>query len=240
MIQMEKRRDLIINGIGSTNGGHFDTVKLNGNGTINGEVVCTNFESNGTGMVNGSLSASSARISGNGKINGNLETKALNIEGRGSIKGTTNVKKLKVSGKGLFGGNVKAEEIKLNGTANIEGNCETDIFIAEGQFTVGGLLSGDEINIHMFGESKAKEIGGQTIKVKQKSGTLLKMIKNVFPVGLEVEGIEGDNIEIEFTKADFVRGHHIKIGPNCKINLVEYSGTFTLDKSSEVKETKKI
>jgi hypothetical protein len=47
---MEKRRDLIINGIGSTNGGHFDTVKLNGNGTINGEVVCTNFESNGTGM----------------------------------------------------------------------------------------------------------------------------------------------------------------------------------------------
>lgn len=239
-MQTEKTGELTINGFGSTNGGQFETVQLNGNGTINGDVMCTNFVCNGTGTVNGSLSASSARITGNGKINGNLETKVLNIEGRGSIKGYSLVKKLKVSGKGFFGGNVIAETINLNGKTYMDGNCETDIFVAEGQFAIGGLLSGDEINIHVYGESKAKEIGGQTIKVKQKIGTLLKFLKNMFPVGLEVEGIEGDNIEIEYTKAKVVRGHHIKIGPNCRIDLVEYSGTFIQDKNSVVKETKKI
>lgn len=190
-MQTEKTGELTINGFGSTNGGKFETVQLNGNGTINGDVMCTNFVCNGTGTVNGSLSASSARITGNGKINGNLETKVLNIEGRGSIKGYSLVKKLKVSGKGFFGGNVIAETINLNGKTYMDGNCETDIFVAEGQFAIGGLLSGDEINIHIYGESKAKEIGGQTIKVKQKIGTLLKFLKTCFLWDWKLRGSKG-------------------------------------------------
>ncbi len=41
---------------------------------------------------------------------------------------------------------------------------KVDTFSSEGQFTIGGLLSADEININIHGTCRAKEIGGQTIK----------------------------------------------------------------------------
>ena len=43
---------------------------------------------------------------------------------------------------------------------------------------------------------------------------------------LTAEVIEGDKVEIEYTQADVVRGNHIKIGPGCKVDLVEYKGEF--------------
>ena len=55
--------NLIINGYGSSNGGEFHKVQLNGKGTVNGNVECEQFECNGYGAVTGDLKSSRARIS---------------------------------------------------------------------------------------------------------------------------------------------------------------------------------
>lgn len=60
--------NLIINGYGSSNGGEFHKVQLNGKGTVNGNVECEQFECNGYGAVTGDLKSSSARISGSVKL----------------------------------------------------------------------------------------------------------------------------------------------------------------------------
>lgn len=52
--------------------------------------------------------------------------------------------------------------------------------------------------------------------------------------------IEGDDIYLENTKADIVRGNKVKIGPGCQIGVVEYRDDFTHDSKALVKITTKI
>lgn len=176
------------------------------------------------------------KISGTGKISGKVYATDLSIEGSASILGDAYSDKMCISGKGSIGGNVKGEEMRIQGKASIGGDCEVETFKSEGQFTVGGLLSAEEIDIYTYGECKAKEIGGKTIRVKQKTHILLEMIKTIKSVKLETDLIEGDHITLENTKAKVVRGNHIIIGENCEIKLVEYKDTFKVEKNGIVKE----
>ncbi|MEH7180964.1 polymer-forming cytoskeletal protein [Neobacillus vireti] len=237
-METKKRGDLIINGLGSSNGGQFERVTLNGKGTINTDVECTQFECSGLGTVNGNVAAATAKISGNGKINGSIEGEFLSIDGTAKVKNHVAVKNLKVSGKASVGGKIKCDEIKIKGRMTVGEDCEAETFKAESQFTIGGLLNADLIDITIFAECRAKEIGGQTILIRQKS-PFFCLLKAFIPTQLETELIEGDRIEIENTKAAVVRGNNVTIGPNCLIGVVEYSGEFSMDEKAVVKEVRK-
>ncbi|MDI5791212.1 hypothetical protein PO124_30810 [Bacillus licheniformis] len=50
-----KMENLLINGFGSSGGGAYQTVELNGKGTINGDIDCERFSCSGTGTVNGDV-----------------------------------------------------------------------------------------------------------------------------------------------------------------------------------------
>ncbi|MGG2065499.1 polymer-forming cytoskeletal protein [Bacillus sp. S14(2024)] len=235
-----KTNDLLINGYGTANGGQFRNVQLNGRGIVNGDLECIDFECNGSGHVNGDLKAEKIKISGSGKINGKIDAQHMSIEGSGSIYEDATVKKMKISGKGTVAGNISGEDINIRGKAIIDGNCEVDTFTSEGQFIVGGLLSADEIQIDIHGECKAKEIGGQTINIRYKKSGLNWLFKTMFSPRLEAELIEGDNINIEHTNIHTIRGNNVTIGPDCEINLVEYTGVCNIDKNAKVNESRKI
>lgn len=235
-----KINDLLINGHGTSNGGEFHKVHLNGSGTVNGDVECVDFKCNGSGHVNGDIKAEKVKISGSGKINGKIDALEMSIEGNGNIQQDAIVKKMKISGKGTIGGNVFGEDMNICGKAIIDGNCEVDTFKSEGQFSVGGLLSADDIFIEMHGECKAKEIGGQTINIKYKKSTLSWLFETMFPLRMKTELIEGDNIIVEYTITNTIRGNNVTVGPNCEINLIEYTGVCKIDKNANVKETRKI
>ncbi|MGG1571693.1 polymer-forming cytoskeletal protein [Fictibacillus sp. NRS-1165] len=233
--------NLTINGYGSSNGGHFEHVTLNGRGTINGSLECLRFECNGSGTVHGDLKMEEAKISGSGKIKGSVDGNEFLIEGRGTVSESVILaKKMKLSGSGMIGGNLKADEIRINGKATIANDCEAENFKADGQFTIGGLLNADRIEIRLHGESSVTEMGGQVIKIKGIKNRFLQLFKTFFPVQLTAKLIEGDDLELESTKADVVRGTNVTIGLDCEIDLVEYKGTYKQDKSAKVKEKKKI
>lgn len=52
--------------------------------------------------------------------------------------------------------------------------------------------------------------------------------------------MEGDQIDIENTKAMIVRGNNVKIGANCNIGLVEYTDELSIDPKAIVGESRKI
>ncbi|MDC2864289.1 polymer-forming cytoskeletal protein [Bacillus sp. BP-3] len=235
-----KTDDLLINGYGTSNGGQFRNVQLNGKGTVNGDVECVDFECNGSGHVNGDIKAETVKISGSGKINGKLDAMQMSIEGSGNIQQDVDVRKIKISGKGTIGGHVSGEDMNVSGKAIIDGNCEVDTFKSEGQFIVGGLLSADDIFIDMHGECKAKEIGGQTINIKYRKSALSWLFETMFTTRMETELIEGDNIIVEYTNTKTIRGNNVTVGPNCEINLIEYTGVCTIDENANVKESRKI
>jgi cytoskeletal protein CcmA (bactofilin family) len=238
-METKKRGDLLINGFGSSNGGSFHAVTINGKGTVTGDVECAELDFNGSGSITGDIVVNHARINGHGKINGNMESQVLSVEGEAGVTGNLRVKKLKVSGKVKVGGKIKGEEIKIKGRLTVGEDCEAEMFKAESQFTIGGLLNADLIDITLFADCHAKEIGGQTILIKQKN-SLLGFFKPFVRTQLSTECIEGDKIEIENTKAGMVRGNQVVIGANCEIEVVEYSGEFTMDKNSIVKDIRKI
>lgn len=238
---MEKMGDLVINGFGSSNGGQFNQVTLNGFGTVNNNVQCKVAEINGFGTLNGDIKAEEAKIAGKAKIKGSVESNSLTIEGTASIGGKLFANTVKISGKASVSGKVKSEEIEVKGNFTVEEDCETDVFKAESIFKVSGLLSADRIDVLLFGPCKAKEIGGQTIIVKKYKGSLIgNLLKPFLPTHLETELIEGDKIEIESTNAGIIRGNQIKIGPNCRVDLVEYTDQLQVDHRASVKESRQV
>jgi cytoskeletal protein CcmA (bactofilin family) len=236
----KSRGDLVINGFGASNGGQFHVVTIQGRGTVNNDLECVELDCNGSGTIIGNVSSKKTKVNGHARFRGNIDSQILTIDGSAKINNNLSAEKWKVSGKATVGGRVKCEEIKIQGTFTVAEDCEAEIFKAESQFSIGGLLNADQIDIKMFGACFAKEIGGQTITVKQKGSLVGNLLKSFFKPQLETELIEGDKIELQNTIAKIVRGNQVRIGPNCQIGLVEYTEEFSMDKNAIVSEHRKV
>ena len=235
------KEDLSINGSGSSAGGTFRNVDLNGFGKVNGNLECVSFESNGFGTVNGDVKAKTVRMNGFGKINGSVHSSEfVQIDGKGSIEREATINKMTINGLGTIGGPVKGNEIEINGKVTINGDCEVDQFKADGGFKIKGLLNADKIDIKAQGNCHAQEIGGQDIRVRFHKRGIMNFLKPFISFKLETNLIEGNTIELEGTHAKVVRGETIVIGRNCEIDLVEYTGTLKNEKGSKIKDAKKI
>jgi cytoskeletal protein CcmA (bactofilin family) len=241
-MELKKRGDLLINGFGASGGGQFNRASINGIGTINSDVECSEFDCNGVGTINGSVKSGKAKVNGKAKFKKNMECTAIDIEGAVKIEGDLIGETIKISGKASVGGSVKGEEIILKGALTVTEDCEAETFKAESQFKIGGLLNAEHVDIKMFGPCKAKEIGGQNIIVKQKGSLSLfgNLLKPIYPPQLETELIEGDQIHLENTNAKIVRGNHVVIGPNCNIGLIEYKDKLEVNKKSMIANSKKV
>ncbi|MFF2482324.1 hypothetical protein [Paenibacillus sp. NPDC058071] len=205
--EQAKKRDLTISGIASTRGGSFNRVKIDGIGRVEGDIECSAFSSNGKMTVNGSV-----------------RTKITDMNGIGSLKGGLYTEKLDINGKVNVGGDLVSEELHLSGMLTVQGDCEAESFQAEGRLAFGSLNAG-HISIKLQGPSRINEIGGETIQIRKHSGKFAKLLK-ALPLPavnrLTAGVIEGDEIYLENTKADIVRGSQVTIGEGCEIGRVEY------------------
>jgi hypothetical protein len=144
-----------------------------------------------------------------------------------------------MSGNGNIDGNLYAQEVDISGGLNVKGDCESEIFKAYGFARIGGLLNAGEIDIVLHGKSTAREIGGENINIRISAfdeSIVGKLLKSVFPYRRELvtESMEGDNVCLEGTTANIVRGNNVTIGKGCNINRVEYSGEIKIINGGKV------
>lgn len=239
-MNMNKNRDLIINGFGSSSGGEFELASINGKGKVIGDINCKHYDCNGFATVNGNIKAETVKINGKSTINGDVDAEGISIDGHSSMSGEVKTETIRISGSGSIGGSLQGEHIKINGKASIGGDCEAEEFVSEGTFTIGGLLNAENIDILLYGDCEVKEIGGQTIRIRQRIQGFMKIIKPFYQTRLVTDVIEGDDLHLEGVKAKIVRGNNVTIGENCEIDLVEYKGTIEVDKASKVKKTNQL
>ncbi|MCM3627876.1 polymer-forming cytoskeletal protein [Paenibacillus glycanilyticus] len=217
---METTRKLIITGIGKSYGGDVHTAKIEGLGKIEGDIHCYEFQINGRGEVQGSLRAATASVNGMGNIRGDVRANKFNLEGKLTIDG-----------------NLTGEQLRMNGMVTVKGNCETETFEANGRMDIG-MLNAGQIKLTLQGSSHINEIGGEEIQIRKQPGSILeKWLKSVpGPFGNKLNAgiIEGDNIYLEHTIADVVRGGDVKIGPGCTIGSVEYKQSLDVHGSSKI------
>ncbi|WP_035288400.1 polymer-forming cytoskeletal protein [Clostridium sp. KNHs214] len=239
-----KLGDVKILGSGESSGGEYNQVKILGSGDINGDLKCKELKVMGSGDINGNVDGENIKVAGAADIDGNVKGDYISVSGAADIKGDINCKELKIAGAIDVDGNVYSEEIKVSGAVEIGGNCEAEIFNSNGVFEIDGMLNAGEINIKLKGKNEVGEVGGEKIDVRKNDeigfGRFFKMSFNNSITKLQCELIEGDEIYLEYTHAETVRGKNIVLGPGCNIENVEYSGSFNMSNESKVGVTKQI
>jgi cytoskeletal protein CcmA (bactofilin family) len=152
------------------------------------------------------------------------------------------LKRLRCSGAIETRGNLHSEQIDLKGHLTTQGDCEAEVFTARGIFTIGGLLNVGELDVRLYQNCLAKEIGAERINIRRAG--LLNHLNLFFKPSanaiLSASIIEGDEIYLEHTKAQIVRGKHVIIGPGCDIELVEYKEHYSQVKGTIVKINRKV
>ena len=230
-MENKTKNDLRINGVGSSAGGSFNTVQINGKGEINGDVECNDLQINGLSTINGNITAKTFKVSGKSDIEGDIKSDTVTIDGKIDING-----------------GVTAAQIENRGMLGVAKEVSSETFHSHGGFKIGGLLNADKIQIIIYAPCSAAEIGGEEIDVRTGGSSGLREFLGSFFSGwplktaLSAETIEGDNIYLENTTAKVVRGSNIKIGPGCQIDVVEYKNTFEKknDSGIQVNESRKI
>lgn len=237
----DSKSDMFINGYGNFSGGEFQVVRINGLGKVKGDIHCQQFTTNGDSLVEGNIQTESLKIAGSSTVEGKVKTRETKVNGQLTTDAQMDTKTISVNGSAVIKGKLSADQAEIRGSINVEEDLEAEEVNIKGVFNIKGLLNAGKIYIELFGNAKAKEIGGEKIIVKKSGITLNKLLKSFFAdKSLSADVIEGDEIELEYTRAKVVRGKNVKIGPGCKVDLVEYQDSYDADSDAEVKEAKQV
>ena len=256
----ENRGDLKISGSGSAGGGNYNNVKISGSGKIDGDIDCSTIAISGSGKIGGGIVAERVKISGSAKITGNVKAEEVRVSGGASFGGDVEGDLIAISGFSKIVGSLIAKEVSVSGSLSLENklegediklrgamsckSCEGESFDSDGAFKIDELLAADTIQISLRGRCEAKEIGGSSIRVQEslmKKGIFQSLFGGFLDEGsLYADTIEGDEIYLENTKANTVRGAKVVIGSGCTIENLEYKESLEVDEKSKVKTSAQI
>ncbi|WP_405154114.1 hypothetical protein [Paenibacillus sp. FSL K6-0108] len=214
---LDKKHDISIIGDGSSSGGVYGKVKVVGDSSFNDNLICDQFKCTGTSVIYGSLESTDIKITGTLTLK---ERAAASDEDQESNYASN-----------LY---AKAEHMKVVGELHVSGDCQVEHMKLNGRFTIAGMLSAEDMTLRIMGPSEVREMGGSIISVKSGKGKLFESLFSEQKSVLKAELIEGDDIELEYTEAEVVRGDKIKIGPGCRIGTVEYRSSLLIHPQSEV------
>jgi cytoskeletal protein CcmA (bactofilin family) len=235
---MGSKQNLVINGSGSYGGGAYHKVNIRGEGTITADFECEAFKTFGTSEALKNVKAVQYEVFGESKVRGDLSCESVKIFGTTEVGGHANIGMAKIFGTLEVGEGFSGEEANIKGSLSVKGDTEFETFKSTGSFEISGLLNVGTMEVSLrYDKSSAREIGGERIIVKKKSSIL------PFNKGegmLVARLIEADEVFLENTKADMVRGKKVQIGAGCEIGVVEYTESIKVDPDATVRDNKNI
>lgn len=228
-------KDLKINGVGHASGGAYREIQAEGIATLNGDITCEKLTADGTLKIKGTVNAGEFSLNGYGSSDGMLQGGKIELDGMLKVHHDVRFTSLHVQGMLRSKGAVVGETAKVDGALKLDGNAEFETAEVDGQLQVGGMLNAGNLKLDLEGPCHAKEIGGEVIVVRQRKGKrLLDYISPMWASRLTVDVIEGDDIRLEGTKAEVVRGNSVVIGPGCEIGRVEYKEHYEVSPQASV------
>jgi cytoskeletal protein CcmA (bactofilin family) len=240
MNQPAVRHDLKIAGMGNAAGGFYEKVRIDGSGRVEGDVDCHELKISGSGSIHGNLKTGVFSVSGSASFKGGVQAQRGKTSGSADFGANASIKEFRVDGSASVEGSVSGDDISVRGTMTVQGDLQAEAFAVQGGFLIGGLLNAGRIDVRMYGDCQAREIGGEQISIRRKVGYFHKLFKGLFSITLETDMIEGDEIYLENTRAKAVRGNSVRIGPDCEIELVEYKTHFEQSPSAKIREARQI
>lgn len=207
-----------------------ESIRIVGSGVVSGNPVKTvEFKAAGSAKVQGPLEAEIARVAGSCTFEGDVTVEELHCSGSARIAGRLRAESVESSGSLQVEGDIEAEEISSSGSLQVRGKVATESFRSSGAVRIDGGLKAEEVNIDLGGSSKIPTIEAEQIRVRA-TGGFFRLRGD-----LTSERIEGEEVELEATTAALVKGDEVRIGPHCRIDVVE-ARDLVVHQSSEVRE----
>ena len=160
----ETTRDLHLSGIATAPGGVYETVRISGVGTVNGDVDAEQLTFSGTGAIKGNVTVQEARLSGAAAITGDLTADQLDVSGAGTINGHVRSKRAHISGSAKMLQDFETEELEASGSADIQGDIRATTITISGAANVRG-----SVNARAFGGSGGFNVQGNVDVAEFKS-----------------------------------------------------------------------
>jgi cytoskeletal protein CcmA (bactofilin family) len=224
-------RSLDVSGKESIAGGAFDSVSVDGKLEVDGDLEARRLVVQGAVTVDGRARLGDLEVAGKATFTEPVQAQGVSVHGKVDVGGSLEARRVETSGRLTVGGDVIAGE-----------------FLASGRFTVDGTVRADRVEVELASGSRAEAIKGASVRVAARpanEGTVMKVsvgrvqITNVSggqtqPSRLEVGTVEGDTVHLEATVARRVGGRQVRLGPDCSVDVVEYTESLEVDESARV------
>ena len=242
---MNERIDMKISGSSTMPGGEYGRVSISGAGKVQGSLKCEELHCSGAAKILGDVDCTGEiRSSGAGKVEGSAQCESLSSSGAFSVDAGLTVRTL-VSSSGsvqaaqqltadeirstgcLEAGRVHCRAFTSSGSCRVSGDLEAETAVLTGAAEIGGLLNAETVEISANRAVHIHAIGGSSIRILRKDAAAFLGLFRTTPGCAKIGSIEGDDIELAYVETEIVRGRNVRIGEDCRIGCVEYSGTLT-------------
>ena len=239
--------DMRISGAGVVGAGEYDNISIAGSGVLQGSVRCGSFHCSGSANGEGELNcAGELRVSGAMRLNGRLTAGEAQVSGAFTCEELRAEGNVKLSGGVKVAGMLAGKDVRISGGLQAGGGIEAENFTLSGSMDCGGLLNAERVELRLARTgSTVQAIGGADVIVEpgeSKTGFLGGLFRNAAKkcVLTVRESVEADDVLLQNTVCPLVTGSRVTIGKNCRIDLVRYSESLTVDPEAHVGGSEKI
>jgi cytoskeletal protein CcmA (bactofilin family) len=238
--------DINVVGDSVREGGRWRNINVMGDLVVRGDLRCSSLNCMGDLEVEGAYQARRTNVMGDAAMGADADAGDLNVMGKLRCRSRLRARRLSCMGELDVDGILDADEAKVMGVLRTRGDCNVDVLRSSGTFEVGGLLSVDRMEVSLWDRCRATELGGNRIRVRRRRGFLglfraWDALRSAWgdtttEQVLEVDQIEGDELDLENVHARVVRGGNVSIGPGCRIGRLEHTGSFHRHSSARIDE----
>lgn len=211
--------------------GEYGDIYCAGDLKFSGSITADTIKAAGDLVADKDVKAGKISVYGDGKFKGNLDVEEISVYGDGNFLQHFKGKAIMIFGS-MKGNVIEGEKITINGELEGVEEISAEELILNGEFHVKSSMNLGYGKFQLAGESDAKEIFCEELEVRNNRESFHGILSGLISKGkggtLKVDVIEGDEIYLENTTADIVRGKTVKIGEGSKIGKVEYSDTLEI------------
>ncbi len=211
--------------------GEYGDISCAGDLKISGSIVADNIKSAGDLVAEKDIKAVKISVFGDGKFKGNLSADEISVYGDCNFLQTVKGKEIKIYGS-MKGNIIEGENITINGELEKVEEISAEELLLNGEFHVKSSMNLGYGKFNLVGKSEAKEIFCEKLEVRGGLEAFRGILSGLISKGrggtMKVDVIEGDDIYLENTTANIVRGKMVRIGEGSRIGKVEYSDTLEI------------
>lgn len=218
--------------------GVYGKISSAGDLRILGKIKAEKIKSAGDLTANEEVEVENMTIFGDGLFKKLVKGSKVSTFGDLESLSTVDVKELSVFG-GVKGKIFNTEKFTVNGDIDAADEINSDFLEINGTVKAVGSMNIGTGHFNLMGNSKVNEIFCQDLKVNAGNSSYTGILSGLISRSngkLFAELIEGDEIFLENTICDVVRGKNIQIGKGSKIRRVEYQNTLKIYENGEVTE----